>query len=121
MCGGAANDTTPKQIFNYFFFFVYKMWIKWQSIFLLFYCSLNFNRISNGNAKNKAIWIDGGIHAREWISPASVTYIINDLVENWDEQPQHIQNINWYVLPVHNPDGYEYVSVRTMNILLLSS
>lgn len=66
------------------------------------------NRISNGNAKNKAIWIDGGIHAREWISPASVTYIVNDLVENWDEQPQHIRNINWYILPVHNPDGYEY-------------
>lgn len=66
------------------------------------------HRISNGNAKNKAIWIDGGIHAREWISPASVTYIINDLVENWDEQPQHIRNINWYILPVHNPDGYEY-------------
>lgn len=81
--------------------------------FYYFYCSLNFqSRISNGNAKNKAIWIDGGIHAREWISPASVTYIINDLVENWDEQPQHIRNINWYILPVHNPDGYEYVSIK---------
>ncbi|XP_031621115.1 carboxypeptidase B-like [Contarinia nasturtii] len=65
-------------------------------------------KISNGNSGNKAIWIDGGIHAREWISPASVTYIVNDLVENWNNQPAYIQNVNWYVLPVHNPDGYEY-------------
>ncbi|XP_055299554.1 carboxypeptidase B-like [Sitodiplosis mosellana] len=65
-------------------------------------------KISNGNSGNKAIWIDGGIHAREWVSPASVTYIGNDLVENWESQPDHIKNVNWYVLPVHNPDGYEY-------------
>lgn len=68
----------------------------------------NVSRISNGNSGNKAIWIDGGIHAREWISPASVTYVVNDLVENWDNQPDYIKNVNWYVLPVHNPDGYEY-------------
>lgn len=72
-------------------------------MFLLSLC-----RISNGNPKNKAIWIDGGIHAREWISPASVTYIVNDIVENWDDQPEYIRNVDWYVLPVHNPDGYEY-------------
>lgn len=29
-------------------------------------------------------------------------------MEKWDEQPAHIQNIDWYILPVHNPDGYEY-------------
>lgn len=67
-----------------------------------------FLRISNGNANNKAVWIDGGIHAREWISPASVTYFVNDLVENWKDQPEYMQNIDWYVLSVLNPDGYEY-------------
>lgn len=67
--------------------------------------------VSNGNPNNKAIWIDGGIHAREWISPASVTYILNDLVENWDEHPKYIRNINWYILPVLNPDGYEHTHV----------
>ena len=25
------------------------------------------------------IWIDGGMHAREWISPASVVYIIDQV------------------------------------------
>uniref|UniRef100_A0A182WW69 Peptidase M14 domain-containing protein n=1 Tax=Anopheles quadriannulatus TaxID=34691 RepID=A0A182WW69_ANOQN len=65
-------------------------------------------RISNGNPSNRAIWMDGGIHAREWISPATVTYIANELVEDWDNQPDHLRNVDWYVLPVHNPDGYEH-------------
>ncbi|XP_015522425.1 carboxypeptidase B [Neodiprion lecontei] len=60
-------------------------------------------RISNGNAKAPALWIDGGIHAREWISPAAVTYIINYLVENSEELEE-----DYYILPVVNPDGYEY-------------
>lgn len=65
-------------------------------------------RISNGNEDNRAIWIDGGIHAREWISPAAVTYVINQLIEDWENQPSYIQNIDWYILPLANPDGYEY-------------
>lgn len=65
-------------------------------------------KISNGKPGNKAIWIDGGIHAREWISPASVTYIINHLVLNYDSESEQIQNIDWYFLPVANPDGYVY-------------
>ncbi|XP_026756204.3 carboxypeptidase B-like [Galleria mellonella] len=65
-------------------------------------------RISNGNPSNKAIFIDGGIHAREWISPATVTYIINQFAENFDEESEDIKNLDWYFLPVMNPDGYEY-------------
>ncbi|XP_030569352.1 carboxypeptidase B [Drosophila novamexicana] len=65
-------------------------------------------RISNGNARNPSIWIDGGMHAREWISPATVTYIANQLVEGWEDLPEHMRNINWYIHPVANPDGYEY-------------
>lgn len=62
-----------------------------QTIFEFLYRS-----VSNGNPRNRAIWVDGGIHAREWISPASVTYILNNLVEEWDDQPEYIKDINWY-------------------------
>ncbi|KAJ8927854.1 hypothetical protein NQ314_019656 [Rhamnusium bicolor] len=65
-------------------------------------------KISNGNAENKAVWVDGGIHAREWISPATVTYIINQFVSNFESEPKYIQNIDWYIAPLLNPDGYEY-------------
>ena len=49
-----------------------------------------------------------GIHAREWISPASVTYIINELTENRDAHGEPVKYVDWYILPVMNPDGYEY-------------
>ncbi|XP_072767309.1 LOW QUALITY PROTEIN: carboxypeptidase B [Anoplolepis gracilipes] len=60
-------------------------------------------RISNGKQNAPAIWVDGGIHAREWISPASVTYIIDYLVENSENL-----EIDYYIMPVINPDGYEH-------------
>lgn len=65
-------------------------------------------KISNGQAGNKAVWIDGGIHAREWISPATVTYIINQFVENYDTESEDVRNLDWYIAPLVNPDGYEY-------------
>nr|UPI76683.1 M14 metal carboxypeptidase 6 [Antheraea yamamai] len=65
-------------------------------------------RISDGKPTNKAAFIDGGIHAREWISPATVTYFIYQIVENYDVESDDIKNIDWYFLPVVNPDGYEY-------------
>ncbi|OAD61119.1 Carboxypeptidase B [Eufriesea mexicana] len=64
-------------------------------------------RISNGKPNAPALWIDGGIHAREWISPASVTYIINHLVENSENL-----EADYYILPVANPDGYEYTFTK---------
>jgi len=61
-----------------------------------------------------AMWIDGGIHAREWISPAVTTYHMKELVENSDQYPAEIlDKLDWYILPVHNPDGYDYT--RTDN------
>ncbi|KAH8251142.1 hypothetical protein KR038_009321 [Drosophila bunnanda] len=69
---------------------------------------LKILKISNGNARNPGVWIDGGMHAREWISPATVTFIANQLVEGWEDLPEHMRSINWYIHPVANPDGYEY-------------
>ena len=33
------------------------------------------NRNTNENVQKPMIWVDGGIHAREWISPATVLFI----------------------------------------------
>lgn len=63
-----------------------------------------------GTCGNKpGMWIDGGIHSREWVSPSTVTYIMKELVEKGNEYPsQIVDQIDWYILPVLNPDGYEY-------------
>ena len=59
--------------------------------------------------KNPGIFINGGIHAREWIGPSTVTFIIKELLENDHKYPTEIlDKLDWYILPVLNPDGYEY-------------
>jgi murein tripeptide amidase MpaA len=55
------------------------------------------------------MWVDGGIHAREWITPAVVTFMIKQLVEVQDqEESDLLEKLDWYILPQVNPDGYEY-------------
>ncbi|CAG0886878.1 unnamed protein product [Darwinula stevensoni] len=68
---------------------------------------LKMIKISSGVATQK-IWIDAGIHAREWIAPATATYIIRELVENYDANKDIVDTFDWYIFPAHNPDGYEY-------------
>ena len=45
---------------------------------------------------------------REWVSPASVTYLIHRMVETEGEYNSLLDRFNVYILPVVNPDGYEY-------------
>ena len=44
---------------------------------------MNLLRITNNlRVTKKAVWIDGGIHAREWVSPSAVTYLMHELLQN---------------------------------------
>ena len=52
-------------------------------------------------------WIEAGIHAREWIASAVATFMINELVNNADNK-DILDHINFHILPMANPDGYEY-------------
>ena len=48
-----------------------------------------------------------GIHAREWISPAVLTYIVDQLLYGPDSQ-YYLDNLSFYIIPSLNPDGYQY-------------
>ncbi|KAJ2945707.1 hypothetical protein O0L34_g549 [Tuta absoluta] len=65
-------------------------------------------KISNSDASNSLVWLDAAIHPREWISTAVVTYFADHIVRNFKKQPASITNKDWYIVPVLNPDGYEY-------------
>ncbi|CAH0591699.1 unnamed protein product [Chrysodeixis includens] len=71
---------------------------------------IKYLKISTTNFEDLSkpvIVIDGGIHAREWISPPTVTYAINKLVEDVTE-PDLLNRFDWILLPVVNPDGYKF-------------
>ncbi|XP_028172435.1 carboxypeptidase B-like [Ostrinia furnacalis] len=68
-------------------------------------------KISNSDASNTAVWLDGAIHSREWISTSVVTYIADHLARNFDELPGSITNKDWYFVPIVNPDGYHHTHI----------
>ncbi|OWA50153.1 Carboxypeptidase B [Hypsibius exemplaris] len=62
-------------------------------------------------AVKPAVWMDSQIHAREWIAAATVTYMVNKMVTGYATDAtsrRMLDQIDWYVLPVINVDGYEY-------------
>lgn len=71
---------------------------------------------SNKRAKKRrkqSIFVEAGVRGHEWIGPAVATWILEDLSRN----NFHLTNRTldgvamsreWYILPVGNPDGYEY-------------
>ena len=64
---------------------------------------------------NPTVFIEGGIHAREWISAATVTYLIDQLLTSKDPQVRQLADSHdWYLFPSFNPDGYEYTHTRVL-------
>lgn len=59
-------------------------------------------------AEKKRVFIDAGCHAREWISISCALYCIHKLVEYSNLQGDLLSRFDFYILPVVNPDGYEY-------------
>lgn len=67
---------------------------------------------ANQNANKPVIWIEGGIHAREWISPATVSYFAQQLVNKYNDNDPDARDLlayfDFYIVTVLNADGYEY-------------
>ncbi|KAK2589253.1 hypothetical protein KPH14_007814 [Odynerus spinipes] len=69
-------------------------------------------KLSFGESK-PGIVLEGGIHAREWISPATVLYIIDQLLNSQDPEVRALAEGNdWYIFPNANPDGYVYTHTK---------
>lgn len=71
---------------------------------------IKYLKISTTNftdSSKPVIFIDGGIHSREWISPPTVTWVVRKLLENVTE-PDLLERFDWIVLPMVNPDGYKH-------------
>lgn len=59
------------------------------------------------NLQKPVIIIDAAVHAREWVTTPVALYIIHQLVVDVVESDL-TNDIDWIIIPLANPDGYEY-------------
>ena len=69
---------------------------------------ITFPGKTNTTVAKPAIWIDYTIHAREWASHAIGLWTLNRLLTTKDAEKALISSFDWYILPVTNPDGFDY-------------
>src|SRR5262249_53578468 len=55
------------------------------------------------NHPRPEVWLQAGIHANEWIGPAVVLRLMDELVRNSELRAC----ATWYLLPVVDADGYK--------------
>ncbi|XP_053742037.1 carboxypeptidase A2-like [Synchiropus splendidus] len=68
-------------------------------------------KFSTGGDKRPAIWIDTGIHSREWVSQATGVWTANKIATDYGHDTSLTTLLNQmdiYLLILANPDGYVY-------------
>lgn len=66
-------------------------------------------RMGNPSAANKTVLITGGVHAREWISPAALLGAFLKISSSTEPTlMQLFQKVRLLVVPLVNPDGYDF-------------
>uniref|UniRef100_A0A0N5CHM2 Peptidase_M14 domain-containing protein n=1 Tax=Strongyloides papillosus TaxID=174720 RepID=A0A0N5CHM2_STREA len=71
---------------------------------LLYYVKIGY---SNGKEKPMVV-IDGGMHAREWVTHSSMLFIIDHIIKNIKNYKEILEKFDIVIFPVLNPDGYVY-------------
>lgn len=65
----------------------------------------------NPRSSRPAVFFQGGQHAREWINPAVTIYIAHNMLERYPTDSRIrglMERAEIIVLPILNPDGYEF-------------
>ncbi|XP_044540798.1 carboxypeptidase A5-like, partial [Gracilinanus agilis] len=81
-----------------------------RSIFVL--------KFSTGNKTRPAVWIDTGIHAREWITQATGVWTAMKIAMDYGEEPvltEVLNHMDIFLEVITNPDGFAYT--QNMNRL----
>lgn len=75
-------------------------------------------KLTLGEPEKPGVFIEGGIHAREWIAPATVTYLINEFLTSKDPEVRKLaEAYEWHMFPSVNPDGYVYSFEGVSNLV----
>ncbi|XP_017694725.1 PREDICTED: carboxypeptidase A1-like [Lepidothrix coronata] len=68
-------------------------------------------KFSTGGSARPAIWVDTGIHSREWISQATGVWTANKIAEEYGRDPSVtalLDNMDVFLEIIANPDGFVF-------------
>nr|XP_020668344.1 carboxypeptidase A1-like [Pogona vitticeps] len=68
-------------------------------------------KFSTGGTNRPAIWIDTGIHSREWVTQASGAYFAKKIIDSYGQDPSLtsiLDNFDIFLEIVTNPDGFAF-------------
>nr|XP_044606173.1 carboxypeptidase A4 isoform X2 [Equus asinus] len=78
--------------------------------------SLYVLKFSTAEGKRRpAVWLNAGIHSREWISQATAIWTARKIVSDYGKDPaitSILEKMDIFLLPVANPDGYVYTQTK---------
>ncbi|PNJ40111.1 CPA4 isoform 1 [Pongo abelii] len=66
-------------------------------------------------ARRPAVWLNAGIHSREWISQATAIWTARKIASDYQRDPaitSILEKMDIFLLPVANPDGYVYTQTQ---------
>lgn len=65
----------------------------------------------NNTLNKEVIWVDAGIHAREWLAPPTALFLAYALTTRYGKDQlvtSVLDSFDFVILPSANPDGYEF-------------
>uniref|UniRef100_A0ABI7WMB8 Peptidase M14 domain-containing protein n=1 Tax=Felis catus TaxID=9685 RepID=A0ABI7WMB8_FELCA len=74
---------------------------------------LKFGTAEGG--RRPAVWLNAGIHSREWISVATAIWTARKVASDYGKDPtitSILEKMDIFLLPVANPDGYVYTQTQ---------
>uniref|UniRef100_A0A669EU08 Carboxypeptidase A1 n=1 Tax=Oreochromis niloticus TaxID=8128 RepID=A0A669EU08_ORENI len=77
---------------------------------------LNVLKFSTGGTNRPAVWIDTGIHSREWVTQASGLWFAKKIVTDFGRDPKLTAILNQmdiFLEIVTNPDGYFFTHTNS--------
>lgn len=54
------------------------------------------------------VLVTAGASARDWIAVMAAVDIMHELVEHYEDFRNIVDDLEWFVIPVANPDGYVF-------------
>lgn len=76
--------------------------------------------VNVGRENVPIIFLTAGASARDWIAVMTAVNVMHELAEHYEQFQNIIDNVEWFIIPVANPDGYEFSRLDGVRNLILN-